>query len=140
MVRLTNIDLIKELLVDSRRSYVELAKRFGVTEAAIRKRIKKLESEKIIKRFTIEVDLKKLGFEIHTLIGLDASPEKLVQVLEELQSMEEVAGLYTSSGDHMILMECWFKNMNQLSEFVKRLEKLDGVTRICPAIILEKIK
>lgn len=140
MVRLTDFDLIKQLLQDSRRTCVELAKTFGVTEAAIRKRIKKLESKKIIKRFTIEVDLKKLGFEVQALIGLDASPEKLIQVLEELQKMEEIVSLYTSSGDHMILIECWFKNMSQLSGFVRKLENMNGVIRVCPAIILEKIK
>ncbi|MCF8885500.1 MAG: Lrp/AsnC family transcriptional regulator [Nitrososphaerota archaeon] len=140
MVRFTDLELIQELLRNSRRTYVELAKTFGVTEAAIRKRIKKLESENIIKRFTIEVDLKKLGFEVHALIGLDSSPEKLIQTLEELQNMKEVVSLYTSSGDHMILIECWFRNMKQLSDFIKKLEKIDGVTKICPAIILEKIK
>ncbi|MEM1992266.1 MAG: Lrp/AsnC family transcriptional regulator [Nitrososphaerota archaeon] len=140
MVRFTDLDLIKVLIKDSRKTCVELAKIFGVTEAAIRKRIRKLESEKIIKRFTVEVDLKKLGFEVHALIGLDAYPEKLIQVLERLQSMEEILNLYTSSGDHMILIECWFKNMSKLSEFVKKLENIDGITRICPAIILEKIE
>ncbi|MEM4968773.1 MAG: Lrp/AsnC family transcriptional regulator [Nitrososphaerota archaeon] len=140
MVRFTDLELIQELLRNSRRTYVELAKTFGVTEAAIRKRIKKLESENIIKRFTIEVDLKKLGFEVHALIGLDSSPKKLIQTLEELQNMKEVVSLYTSSGDHMILIECWFRNMKQLSDFIKKLEKIDGVTKICPAIILEKIK
>ena len=132
--------MIRILKQDSRKTHVDLAKIFGVTEAAIRKRIKKLESQGIIKKFTIEVDLKKLGFEVHTLIGLDASPENLINVLEKLKSMDEVVSLYSSSGDHMILIECWFKNMNELSEFVKKLNTIEGVAKICPAILLEKIK
>lgn len=134
------MELITILKQDSRKTHVDLAKIFGVTETAIRKRIKKLESQGIIKRFTIEVDLKKLGFEIHTLIGLDTSPEKLINVLEKLKNMDEVVSLYSSSGDHMILIESWFKNMNELSEFVKKLNRIDGVVKICPAILLEKIK
>ena len=140
MVRLTDLQLVKALREDSGRSHVELARIFGVTEAAIRKRIKKLQSEGVIKKFTIEVDIRKLGFEVHTLIGLDASPEKLIHVLEDLKCMDEVMSLYTSSGDHMILIECWFKNMDELSSFVKKLSSIDGVVKVCPAIILEKIK
>lgn len=140
MVRLTDFDLIKILRENSKITNVELAKIFGVTETAIRKRIRRLESEKIIKRFTIEVDLKKLGYEVHTLIGLDTSPDKLIPLLEKLKNTEEIVSLYTSSGDHMILVECWFKNMNELTKFVKKLENMDGVTRICPAILLDKIK
>ena len=140
MVRFTDLELIRALREDSGRSYVELARIFCVTEAAIRKRIKRLKSEGVIKKFTIEVDVRKLGFEVHTLIGLDASPDKLIHVLEDLKCMDEVVSLYTSSGDHMILVECWFKNMDELSSFIKRLNNKDGVVRVCPAIILEKIK
>lgn len=140
MVRLTDLELIKALREESDRSYVELAKMFGVTEAAIRKRIRKLRAEGVIKKFTIEVDIRKLGFEVHTLIGLDASPDKLFHVLENLKNMDTVLGLYTSSGDHMILVECWFKNMEELSSFIKKLNNMDGVVKVCPAIILEKIK
>jgi len=140
MVRLTDLELIKALREDSDRSHVELARIFGVSEAAIRKRIRKLRAEGVIKKFTIEVDIRKLGFEVHTLIGLDASPEKLIHVLENLKNMDTVLGLYTSSGDHMILVECWFKNMEELSSFIKKLNNIDGVVKVCPAIILEKIK
>jgi len=48
--------------------------------------------------------------------------------------------LYSASGDHMILVECWFRNSSELTSFVDWIKGLEGVTRICPAIILEKIK
>ena len=40
----------------------------------------------------------------------------------------------------MILAECWFTNSDGLNEFVKKLSGMDGVTRVCPAIIVERIK
>ncbi|MEM1517523.1 MAG: Lrp/AsnC family transcriptional regulator [Nitrososphaerota archaeon] len=140
MVRITNHDLIKLLREDARRSYTELAGVFGVSEAAVRKRIRKLEEEGVIKKYTVVVDLRKLGYNVHVLIGIDASPEKFLYIVDELKKIEEVINLYTSTGDHMMLAECWFKDSQELSEFVKKINKLDGVTRVCPAIILEKIK
>jgi Lrp/AsnC family transcriptional regulator for asnA, asnC and gidA len=71
---------------------------------------------------------------------LDASPEKLIKVLEDLKCMDEVISLYMSSGDHMVLIECWFKDTEELSSFIKKLNNIDGVVKICPAILLEKIK
>ena len=71
---------------------------------------------------------------------MDTKPESFIPVLEKLKKIEEIASLYSSSGDHMILMECWFKNSEELANFVKFLESMEGVTRVCPAIILEKIK
>ncbi|MCX8193143.1 MAG: Lrp/AsnC family transcriptional regulator [Nitrososphaeria archaeon] len=140
MVQLTNYELINILKENSRISFKELARIFGVTDTAIRKRLKRLEVEGIIKKYTIEIDMKKLGYNVHALIGLDVKPERLFGVIEVLKNMSEVSNLYSTSGDHMIMIECWFENSNKLSEYIKKLNDLEGVTRVCPAIILEKLK
>ena len=140
MVRFSDFELIKLLMKNSRTPYVKLGELLGVSETAIRKRVKKLEEEGVIRRYTIEVDPKKLGFKVNALIGLDTVSERFIAVIEELKAMEEVLSLYSASGDHMILLECWFKDSDELTRFVKRLESIRGVTRVCPAIILEKLK
>jgi hypothetical protein len=40
----------------------------------------------------------------------------------------------------MFLVECWFENSKKLTKFIKKLNMIKGITKICPAIILEKIK
>ena len=140
MVRFSDFELIKLLMENSRIPYVKLGELLGVSETAIRKRVKRLEEEGVIRRYTIEVDPKKLGFKVNALIGLDTVPERLIAVIEELKAMEDVLSLYSASGDHMLLLECWFKDSEELARFVKRLESIRGVTRVCPAIILEKLK
>ena len=140
MVRISNHELLKMLRQNARTPFLEIAKALGVSETAVRKRVRKLEKEGVIKRYTIEVDPKKMGFEIVALIGIDTTPESFISALEQLSDMEEVLSLYSSSGDHMILLEGWFKNMDELAKFVKKLENIEGITKICPAILLEKIK
>lgn len=132
--------MIRALRENSRKSYVDLARFFKVSEAAVRKRIRKLEREGVIRKYTVVVDLRKLGYDVHAFIGLDASSEKFLHVLEELKKLDEVINLYTSTGDHMMLAECWLKDSGELSEFVKKLNNIDGVTRVCPAIIIENVK
>ena len=140
MVRISNIKLLRILRENSRISYLEIARILGVSETAVRKRVKRLLEEGVIRRFTIEIDPKKVGYQVVAMIGLDTKPEALISVLETLKELENVQSLYSSSGDHMIMMECWFKDYNELSRFIKSLEEIEGITRICPAIILEKIK
>ncbi len=140
MVRISNHDLIKLLIENSRTSYVEIAKKLGVSEAAVRKRIKRLEDLGVIRRYTIDVDPKRLGYEVLAIIGLDVEPEHLLKIMEELRSREEAVKLYLTSGDHMLMIECWFKNSREFSSFIKGLESREGVRRVCPAIILERLK
>ena len=75
MVRFSDLELVKELQKNSKRSYVELAKLFNVTETAIRKRIKLLENKGIIKGYSIFVDAKKIGYNINAIIGIDTLKE-----------------------------------------------------------------
>ncbi len=140
MVRISDEGLVKILLENARKPYVEIARSLKVTEAAVRKRIKKLEERGIIRRYTIDIDPRKLGYEAQVFIGVDAAPEHYVKVMNDMKAMEEVIELYSTSGDHMFIAECWLRSARELADFVERLEKLEGVTRVCPAIVLEKVK
>jgi len=140
MVRISDLELLRILRENARIPYVKIARELGVTEAAVRKRVRRLEERGVICKYTVEVDPRKVGFEITALIGLDTTPERFMATLERLRGMEEVLELYSASGDHMILVESWFRNSMELAAFVRKLESMEGVTRVCPAIILERIK
>lgn len=140
MVRISNLDLLKILQKNSRTPAVEIAHRLGVSETAVRKRLRRLEEDGTIRSYTIDADPHKIGYEADSLIGVDAKPESLLEVAEKLGKMPEVLSLYSSSGDHMLMMRCWFRNSKELSRFMKKLKKIEGVTRVCPAVMLEKLK
>ncbi|MEM1654980.1 MAG: Lrp/AsnC family transcriptional regulator [Nitrososphaerota archaeon] len=140
MVRISDQELLKMLMENARMSYVEIARALNVSEAAVRKRVKRLENLGIISRYTIEVDPRKLGYEVVAIIGLDVDPEHLLSVMDELKKREEAVRLYLTSGDHMLVAECWFKSSQELSSFIRRLESREGVKRVCPAIVLERLK
>ncbi len=140
MVRISDIKLIKILLNNSRLPYTKIADELGVTEAAIRKRIRKLEDQGVIKRYTVYVDPKVLGYNYDVLIGIDTTSEKFISVLNLLKEDEKVIELYTSTGDHMILIRTWLKDSKELDLYIRYLESIEGVTRVCPAIIIERIK
>lgn len=139
MVRFSDLELIKLLQKDSHISYVDLAKKFNVTETAIRKRIHSLEEKKVIKGYSVEIDYKKIGFDVCALIGIDTVPEKLVTFMEQMKQ-EDAICIYYSSGDHMLMIEKCFKNTRELVEYVQKLENTKGITKVCPAIIMDKLK
>jgi len=139
MVRISDIDLIKELEKDSKKPFTEIAKKFNVSEAAIRKRVKKLLKYGVIK-FSVDVDYKKVGYNYLAIIGIDTLPEHFVRVIETLKEDKDVKELYSSTGDHMLLAKVVLKSSKELNNFVKKLEKNKMIKKVCPAIILEKLK
>ena len=136
----SNAQLLDELTEDSSRSWKELAQELNISDTAIRKRVKKLREDGIIKRFTIEIDQRKLGYELTSFIGFDTQAELYVDILEEIKTWKEVRSIFQTSLDHDFLMECWFKNNDDLTAFIGRLERLRGVTMVCPATVIQRLK
>ncbi len=104
---------------NSRTPIMKIAEKLGVSETAIRKRIRKMEKDGTIKKYTVEIDPRKLGYNAIALIGLDTVPEKLITTIDRLKEEKDIIHLYSVSGDHMIPAECWFRNFDEMKDFNK---------------------
>jgi Lrp/AsnC family transcriptional regulator for asnA, asnC and gidA len=134
-------EIIKILQENSRTTYTEIAKKLGLTEATIRKRISELEKNGVIKKYTIEVDPSKLGYKTVTILGMDVEPKYLLEAAKKIAEIENVKWVATSTGDHMIMAEVWTEDGEALFELMaKKISKIKGVRDLCPAIIMEKLK
>ncbi|MCD6512572.1 MAG: Lrp/AsnC family transcriptional regulator [Thermoplasmata archaeon] len=133
--------ILEILMENARTPYTKIAEKIGLSEGAVRKRISSLESQGIIKKYVAIVDPRKIGYESISIIGFDAESNDLLRIANEVAKFEETKNVYISTGDHMIMTEVWCRNGRELSEFIaNKIGKIKGIKRICPAIILEKIK
>ena len=136
----SNDQLLDTLAEDSSRTWKQLAQELNISDTAIRKRVNKLRENGVIKKFTIEIDQRKLGYELTSFIGFDAKAESYIDILDEIKTWKEVRSIFQTSLDHDFLMECWFRNNDELTFFIGKLEKLDGVTMVCPATVIQRLK
>jgi len=146
MVRSSYIDVIdlkilQILSENARTPYTRIAKILGLSEAAIRKRVRRLERKGVIEGYTIKINYKLLGYNV-AWIGIDTVPERMISVLEKVSRIDKniLQSIYTSVGDHDIMLEIVYKDYKEINGLVKNLERIDGVIRVCPAILIEKIK
>jgi Lrp/AsnC family transcriptional regulator for asnA, asnC and gidA len=133
--------IIEILSRDSRTPNTEIAKKIGVSESTVRKRIKALEKKGVIEKYSIVVNPSKMGFNTVAIVGLDVEPSRFLRVASRLTEFKEVKYVATSTGDHMIMFEIWANNGKELTEIIShKIGRIDGINRICPSIILEKLK
>lgn len=137
-----NLDhlIIEFLSKHSRTPFLQIARKLKVSESTIRKRVSILESNGVIKKYSLVVDHDKLGFGNIALIGVDVTSEKYLDVAKKLAELHEVKYVASSTGDHMFMLEVLAKNGDELRVFTDKLKGLDGVIRICPAIIQNTLK
>jgi len=134
-----DLKIIEILMRNARTPKVRIAEELGVTETAVRKRIAKLERERIILSYKAVVNYKSAGL-VSSLTGVDVDAEKLWLVVNKLKEMDEVKSMWLTTGDHMIMLEIVVKSVDALSEVHERIACMEGVKRVCPAVILEVLK
>ncbi|MEM2320714.1 MAG: Lrp/AsnC family transcriptional regulator [Candidatus Bathyarchaeia archaeon] len=137
----TDLAILRILQEDASLPFTEIARQLKMSESTIRKRVERLKREGVIKKFTVVVDPQKIGFNAIAIVGIDADPSKILDVAKKLCELPEARYVATSTGDHMIIAEVWAKNtMDLLRTINEKIGVIDGVKKVCPAIILEKLK
>ena len=105
MIELDDIDrkLITALACDARHSASALGKRFGLSQPATWRRIKRLEEAGVLMGKHLRLNAEKLGFGVTVFLGIKLALkgrvsledfERAVSAIPEVQTVEHVLGLY----------------------------------------------
>jgi Lrp/AsnC family transcriptional regulator for asnA, asnC and gidA len=136
-----DLKIIRLLEEDGSLTFTGIARKLRLNESTVRKRVMALRQQGVIKKFTVIVEPSKVGFNTVAIVGVDVDPPKLLEVAQKLCDIQETRYVATSTGDHMIMTEIWARDGKELSKIIsEKIGKIEGVKKICPAIILEKLK
>lgn len=136
----TDIKILKNLLVDARLSSRQMALKLGMSTVTILTRIKKMEKEKIVKGYTALVDHEKLGYDLTAIIEIFTKKGKMVEIENELSSLENVCAVYDVTGESDTVVVAKFKNRDELSKFVKTISSKSNVDKTVTNIVLSTVK
>lgn len=135
-----DLSIIENLSKNSRMPFMQIARKLRVSESTIRKRVSHLEVDGVIKKYSLILDTNKVGIGNVALVGVDVAPEKYLDVAKKLTEFDGIKFAASTTGDHMFMLEILAKNDDELRALNEKLKNLDGVTRICPAIIKDTLK
>ncbi|MEM2994386.1 MAG: HTH-type transcriptional regulator LysM [Candidatus Nitrosocaldus sp.] len=135
-VHLDSIDerIISILKEDSRRAYVDIAKAVGLSESAVRRRIKHLLDSGIIKRFTVELGMSNRTSAI-TLISVKPSVDT-ARVSERLKALRGVEVVYEITGQYDIAAIISAQSIGEINKCIDDVRRIDGVDDTNTVIIL----
>jgi DNA-binding Lrp family transcriptional regulator len=132
--------VLNEYLEDSRRSVREIARRVGVAPGTVVTRMKKLEQEGVIKKYTVQLDSEKLGYDLTAIIECTISGGMMVEAGEAITKFSNTRAVYNVTGDSDVLVIAKFKNRSELSDFTKKLLKLPNLERTKTHLALITLK
>ena len=129
----TDKEIIKQLQKDGRKSYRQIAKELDLSVGTITNRIQKLQYEGIIRGFHLELDYAALGYNIQTIIGLDATGN-INNIISQYPN--NIIAAHKTTGQYDTLLITRFKDTTELNTFLEMLSKEENVNKTCTQLIL----
>lgn len=126
--------IISILKINSRQPFVEIAKEIGLSESAIRRRVKNLMDTKIVKRFTVELDNKNRTSAI-TLISVTSTSDTST-VSNALMSLNGVEVIYEITGQYDIAAIISSSSVAEINRCIDDVRRIEGVSDTNTVIVL----
>jgi Lrp/AsnC family transcriptional regulator of lysine biosynthesis len=115
-----DLEILKILKDNARAKYVNIAKKVGLTEGAVRRRIKKLQEDGIIRRFTIETMA-----EFEGVVLVETEPTMTRDVAEKMK--KTATRVFEVSGDYDIAAFIQAYTIDDLNQKIDAIRNLPGV-------------
>lgn len=142
MVELDKINktILEELQKDARISFRKIAKKAGVSEAAIFLRVRKLQEEGIILGFTTLVSPEKTGKGLAAFILIRGEPQKLPEILNALSKIDGICELHDVTGNYYAIAKIRTGSREELTIILDAIGSIQGIISTETAIVLKSLK
>jgi Lrp/AsnC family transcriptional regulator for asnA, asnC and gidA len=118
--------IIEQLQEDGRRSYAAIGKAVGLSEAAVRQRVQRLQETGVMQIVAV-TDPLTLGFRRQAMIAIKSDGD-LDKVAGQLADMEEIDYVVITAGSFDLLAEVVCEDDDQLLEILGRVRAVPSVT------------
>ena len=132
-----DLQIIEILSSNARISLRDIKKKVNLSPSSIRNRMEHLVEIGVIKRYTVDIDYRKMGFDIQVLVLMTAKPGTSRDLYSRLSKYEQVSEVLRTAGPANFILRVRVKDIAELTHFITgELERLEGVERIETMFIL----
>ncbi|MBT5088963.1 MAG: Lrp/AsnC family transcriptional regulator [Micrococcales bacterium] len=118
--------IVEQLQHDGRKSYAEIGKAVGLSEAAVRQRVQKLTESKVMQIVAV-TDPLSLGFSRQAMIGIKCSGDA-TKLSKDLAGISSVDYVVLTAGSFDILVEAVCEDDDHLLSLINNeIRPLPGV-------------
>ena len=136
--------ILRILLADSRRTLQEIGAEVGLSATTCWSRIKRLEAEGVIKRYTLDVDPASIGYHDSVIVQLTLeshTEDTLYAFGQVLATIPEVLEAYLVSGDYDYYIRIAVRDTRDYERLLReKLYKIPGIRHSKSHFVLRVLK
>jgi Lrp/AsnC family leucine-responsive transcriptional regulator len=139
-----DLAILKVLREDSRKTLQEIGAEVGLSATSCWSRIKKLEERGVIKRYTVDLDARSLGYNDSVIVQLTLeshTDETLYEFGKVLATIPEIQEAYLVSGDYDYYIRIAVKDTRDYERLLReKLYKIPGIRHSKSHFVLRVLK
>lgn len=121
-------------------SYSDIGEIVGRTEATIRRRVKELVKDNVLKKFTIEYELNSKPL-VKATVKIEPDYKNIKKILQELKRIEEITNIWRLSGDCGLFITVELPSIEGFNPLIEgKISKINGIKIIETCFITDIIK
>ena len=136
--------ILRVLLLDSRKTLQEIGAEVGLSPTSCWTRIKKLEAQGVIKRYTVDIDPAKLGYQDSVIVQVTLeshTDETLYDFGRTLATIPEIQEAYLVSGDYDYYIRIAVRDTRDYERLLReKLYKIPGIRHSQSHFVLRVLK
>ncbi|GAA4545378.1 Lrp/AsnC family transcriptional regulator [Pseudonocardia xishanensis] len=139
---MTDVDEIDHRLLallqqDGRRTYSDMAAIVGLSVAAVKRRVDRLQETGVITGFTVQVDHRRLGWGVEAFTELRyAGTTGVADIVATATTVPEVQAVYTIAGDPDALVQVRVRDVPHLQQVIDRLRNAGPIAGTKTLLVL----
>jgi len=125
---------------DARMSFRRIAKELRISPTTLYNKVKKLERSGVLKGYIPLINKESLGYDLMAIISLRVRQEKDIEVQKAIAKFPQVGAVYEVTGDWDLILVCYFKGRDDLTNFLKKELPLSNIERAITHLVLNVVK
>jgi len=132
--------IVSQLQYDGRLPFTKIAAEIGITEGAVRRRVKQLIDNGKLQIVGV-VEPHELGLTEASMVGITVQSDKIEEVADAIAQLPEVTYLFQAAGEFDLFAEVYCQDKEHYVSFLNhKLQKIPGVDRVRSFLILKMHK
>jgi Lrp/AsnC family transcriptional regulator, leucine-responsive regulatory protein len=136
----TDRKIIASLQEDAKRTLAVVGRAVGLSPAAVKRRIDRLEDRGVIRGYGARIDAQQLGDHAEALVeiycGASTAP---ADIAASLGGFDEILSAFTVSGEPDAVIRVRVENIKALEKVVERLRRNPNIVRTRTLVVLSTI-
>jgi DNA-binding Lrp family transcriptional regulator len=136
----TDHEIVACLRENARRSYASVGSAVGLSAAAVKRRVDRLEQDGVITGYSARTDPRAFGEDFEALVEIYCSDRTApADVAKSLAGLTEIRTAFTVSGEPDAIARIRVESIAHLEKVVERLRRDPNVVRTRTMIVLSTI-